>query len=177
MPKKSQVQQIFIYVVAIILFALILAYGYKAINDFRKRTDDISLLQLEKDISSTVKRVAPDYGTIVKKELSIPLGYKKICFVDLVTPSLVYTNEKICEDVTGNTDYNPIVCDSWKDGAGYNMFGISDKDTLTYDVGKIKIEYDNNGNLQHYFCSDVVNGRITLRLEGKGNHVLLSKWQ
>lgn len=170
MLKKSQVQQIFIYMIALILFALILAYGYKAIKDFRSRTDEISLLQMEKDISSTVKRVATDYGTIVKKELNVPLKYKKICFVDLVTPNLVPDNENICK--LDQSDYNPIACNSWRDRANYNMFGISEEDTLTYNVGKIKI--DING--QHYFCSDVTNGRVTLKIEGLGNKALISGW-
>lgn len=168
MKKKSQTQQIFIYIVAIILFALILAYGYKAINDFRKRTDEVSLLQMEKDISSTVKRVAPDYGTIVKKELSIPLKYEKVCFVDLVTSNTVPLNTELCNDI--KDDYNYIACNSWEDKASYNMFCISNGDTLTYDIGRVKIEDP------YYFCIASVNGKITLRLEGKGDHAMLSNW-
>jgi len=163
MLKKSQVQQIFIYIVAIILFSLILVYGYNAVRGFRAKTDQVALLQLKNDISSSITKVSTDFGTIIKKELDVPFKYKEICFVDLTKSGSAPVTD-ICK-----VDGNPIVCNSWTDKSPYNMFLVSQKDIETYNIGEIRID-------DGFFCTDLINGKATLRLEGKGDYVLLSGW-
>jgi len=165
MLKKSQVQQIFIYIVAIILFSLILVYGYNAIRGFRAKTDQVALLQLKNDISSSITKVSTDFGTIIKKRLDVPFKYKEICFVDLTKTGIAEFTD-IC-GVNGN----PLVCDSWTSNSPYNMFLISQKDTETYNIGEIRIDNP------FFFCTNVTNGKATVKLEGKGDYVLLSEWQ
>lgn len=152
----------FIYIIAIILFSLVLVYGYSAIKNFRSKTEQVSLLQLKNDISSSVKKISSDYGTIIKKELDVPFKYKEICFVDL-TKAAIAGSTDICGDG------KPVVCDSWQSNSPYNMFLISQKDTITYEIGEIRID-------EGFFCTNVTNGKAIVRLEGKGDYVLLSKW-
>jgi len=164
MLKKSQVQQIFIYIVAIILFSLILVYGYNAIKNFRSKTDQVALLQLKNDISSSITKVSTDFGTIIKKELDVPFKYKEICFVDLTKAALAEFTD-MC-GVNGNS----LVCDGWKSNSPYNMFLISQKETETYNIGETRIDDP------FFFCTNVTNGKAIIRLEGKGDYVLLSNW-
>ncbi len=166
--KNSQViGEIFIYILAILLFSLIMLYGYNSIKSLGEKADTVILLQMEKHLSSSVKKIASDYGTVIKEELVIPNQYDKVCFIDLSYTGQQSTN--IC--LLGNNDYNPVICNSWKDKISKNMFLISKNfDVSSMGVGNIKISNS------HYFCQNVIFGKVILRLEGRGSYVELSGW-
>jgi len=70
-------------------------------------------------------------------------------------------------------DEHPLVYDSWKDQAKINMFLVTSKEDIqTEYIEGIKIS-----NQPYYKCIEVRQGKMTLRLEGKGDHVELSEWQ
>lgn len=166
--KKSQIfGQIFIYILAIIIFSLILLYGYKTVKSFGKKADDVTMIQLITELKTSVKKVKGDYGTIRKKELSIPGVYSYVCFLDLDYSGQASSND-IC--MSGTLDYHPAVCNSWQDQAQSNMFLITSKEEIVahYVAG---IEIDSK-----YDCMEVKQGKIVLRLEGLGNAVKLSEW-
>jgi hypothetical protein len=50
------------------------------------------------------------------------------------------------------------------------MFLISQKETLTYNIGEIRIDDP------YFACLNATNGKAILKLEGKGSYVLLSAW-
>ena len=70
--KKAQVAgQVLMYVLAIIVFAMTLLYGYKAIKSFTDQSTEISYLQLENDIKGDIEKVEGDSkGTVKKKVLN-----------------------------------------------------------------------------------------------------------
>ncbi len=159
--RKSQViGQVFIYILALIIFSLVLLYGYKTIKNFSNKADDISLIQLTTDIKTSVKKISYDYGTVIKKEISIPGKYSHVCFIDLDHQAEISLQ-----------DEHPAVYNSWYDRAQSNMFLITEKEEIQpYHIEGIKI-------LDKYECLDVKQGKIILRLEGKGDHVELSEWK
>ncbi len=162
--KKAQMAgQIFMYILAIIVFSMTLLYGYKAINYFNERSSEISYLQLESDIKNEVEKVQGDTkGTIKKKVLTIPGSYDHVCFVKSF-PSWA-------ENIT--TPYDLINYHINNGAEDKNMF-LAPPGDMSFYIGDIKV--DDVGYQEE--CVNITNGKVTLRLESMGNHVWVSGWE
>lgn len=162
--KKGQIySQVFIYVVAVILFVFVLIYGYNAIRGFRERSEQIAYIKFKTDLASTVKRISPDYGTLKKEDFFIGGDYRKVCFVQShETPS------NLADIIHSREDY--IVEDSVRSNVGKNVFLFTDTLQESFDAGPI----NTTGN--GYLCLKVENGKIKVQFLGKGDHTLISVW-
>ena len=157
MKKNSQLySQIFIYILTLILIAFILIYGYNAIQNFRGRADQVACLKLKNDMVNSIELISSEFGSIKRKDFQLCGNYKKVCFVE------TYENPNIPNDV------DPIIKDSVLSNAGKNVFLVEDIAKESFYVGKISVDPD-------VLCINAVNNRISLKLEGKGNHVSLSE--
>jgi hypothetical protein len=158
MKKAQIIGQVFIYVITIIVFGIVLLYGYRAIGNMSNKADQVMLIQLKKDIANAVDKT--DYGSVVKYDLTLPGKFNEVCFVDLSSDA----NNAM------QTNY-PLVYDSWRDKVSANMFLIEDKGTIESSyIGNIIIDDP------YYFCTKGTQGRLSVRLEGKGTKVRLSSW-
>ncbi|MBI2656381.1 hypothetical protein HYX03_01425 [Candidatus Woesearchaeota archaeon] len=157
--KQSQLYgQIFIYILTIILISFILVYGYNAVQNFKKRAEQVSCLKFKNDLSNAVASIISDFGSIKRKDLQLCNAYTQVCFVETFeSPNL-----------PGSID--PIVKDSVLSNAGKNVFLIENIAKESFYIGKISVEPD-------VMCIRAINSKISLKLEGKGNHVLLSEWR
>jgi|SRR3989344_5111575 len=156
--RKSQLySQIFVYILTIMLISFILIYGYNAIQNFKKRAEQVSCLKFKNDLQNSIESVLSDFGTVKRKELQVCSGYPKVCFVESVeSPNLPKNIDLIIKDsVLSNT--------------GRNVFLVEETAKESFYAGKISVEPD-------VLCIKSVDNKINLRLEGKGNHVLLSQW-
>jgi len=158
MKRAQLIGQVFIYILTIIIFGAIILYGYRAIQKMGSRADEVLRIQLQKDISDAIEKI--DYGSVTKKELMLPKKFNEICFVDL---------KRLADDDL--EDYYPLVYDSWSEEAPANMFLIQDVLTVEpYYIGDITIQDEG------WICIPSVQGKVAVRLEGKGKYVELSKW-
>lgn len=179
--------QIFIYIIAIILFAFILIYGYNAIREFTKKAEDVTYLKFVSSLENTIKQNS-GYGDIEIKKFSISSDYEKICFVDLNDKSTFTIKEEdtcLCKRAAGcpPEDFDPVICDGWKDRK-QNVFLVPPAPTpITVwnatvdgnDDGKEDTGTSCAGTNCFYLCLPIANGKLDLRLEGKGNRVVISK--
>lgn len=158
--KRSQIDsQIFIYVIAIILFSFILLYGYNAIKGFRDKGEQISYIKFKTDLISTVKRVSPDYGTLKREEFFIGGEYKEVCFVQSYNPP-----NNLATKIS-----NPIVRNSVESNVTKNVFLFTNTLQPPFYVGEINV----SGG---YNCTKIINGKVKIQFEGKGDHTLISDW-
>ena len=156
--RKSQLySQIFIYILTIILVSFILVYGYNAVQNFKKRAEKVACLKFQNDLSNAVESITSDFGSIKRKDLQLCAGYTQVCFVETFTS----TNLPI--------DTDPIIRDSVISNTGKNVFLVENIAKESFYTGNISVEPD-------VLCIKAVNNKISLKLEGKGNHVFLSKW-
>ena len=133
--KRSQISgQIFIYVVAIILFSFILLYGYNAVKGFKERSEQISYIKFKTDLISTVKRVSPDYGTLKREEFFIGGEYSRVCFVQSYKPD----KEAILSRIADQGDM--VVHDSVDSDVTKNVFLFTKTLQESFDVGKINAD-------------------------------------
>lgn len=156
--KEAQIYgQIFIYILTIILVSFILVYGYNAIQDFKKRAEQVSCLKFKNDLKNAVESISSDFGSVKRKDLQLCAQYSQVCFVE--------TFEK--PNLPNNVD--PIIKDSILSNTGLNVFLVEDIAKESFYAGKISVEPD-------VLCIKAANSKISIRMEGRGNHALLSKW-
>lgn len=156
--RKSQLySQIFIYVLTIILISFILVYGYNAVQNFRTRAEQVSCIKFKNDLSNAVESILGDFGSVKRKDLQLCSGYTQVCFVETFQNPLLPSN------------IDPIIKDSVKSNSGRNVFLVENTAKESFYIGNISVEPD-------VLCIKAISNKISLRLEGKGNHVLLSQW-
>ena len=158
MRKKSQLySQIFVYILTIILIAFILIYGYTAIQNFRKRAEQVACLKFKNNLINSIELISNEFGSVKRKDIELCGNYKKVCFVETF------------ESPNIPNDAGPIIKDSTLYNTGKNVFLVEDIAKESFYAGKISVDPD-------ILCINITNNKIGLRLEGKGNHVLLSEW-
>ena len=110
------VGQIFIYVIAVVVVGLIVAYGYSAIKSFGERGEEVEYITLRTGLENSVKAITSDYGSIKRPDIGIPGKYQLICFVDK-SRSGDAGNTDICTSRPGSEAfYQPIAGSGWKTG-------------------------------------------------------------
>ena len=160
--KKSQIQsQVFVYVLALVIMGMILLYGYKSISTMREKGEQIDLLTFKTDLADEISKMSSDYGSARIITLKSPAGFSEVCFIDL--------EKNPSEDIRTT---HPLVYESWIDDTA-NVFLIKDlaeEFQLIEENNKPLIQIKNPG----YVCIQVINNRVSLRLEGIGGKSLLS---
>ncbi len=154
--KAQLIGQVFIYVITIVLVAFILVYGYKAITTFKEKAEQVSFIQFKNDMQNTVEVLSLDFGSVKIKEFTVPDDIDNVCFVKNF-PSM---------PTLSNTKY-PIIEDSVNSGVDKNVFLVGKGVEESFNAGKISID----GN---FLCVSALGDIIKLRMEGKGDHTLIS---
>lgn len=171
--KGMGIAQTFIFIVAAITFALIMIFGYKAVQDFISSGEEVAFVQFKNNLEREVRQIQTDYGAVRVKQFVVPGKYKQVCFIDLdVKPG--------GEVLEGLRKQDAYAADIWKEAwaredkkgfeaADQNVFLTPiQEETLPIKVDDISME---NG----YFCSPIQKGKFSLVLEGKGDHTELSQ--
>ena len=163
---RSQIQtQIFIYVIAIVIFSFVLIYGYNAVKGFSQRSDQIAYIKFKTDLLSTVKRVSPDYGTVKREEFFIGGEYSKVCFVRSYSMRLASDKALVLSDIS-----DQIVWDSVNSDVNKNVFLFTTTLQESFDVGPINV------STKGYECIDIKNGKAKIQFKGEGDHTYISEW-
>ena len=160
MRKAQLYGQIFTYTLTIILVSFILIYGYNTIANFKNRAEQISCLKFKSDLSSAVEGILSDFGSVKRKDLELCNNYGQVCFVE--------TFERFDRQNPQGTN-NGFIIDSVKSDTGRNAFLINSGAPDSFYAGNISVNAD-------VLCINAVDNKISLRLDGKGNHVLLNQY-
>lgn len=156
--KNAQmIGQIFIFIIAGLLFVLILMYGYRAISGFMQRGEEVQLLDFRNALDSAVTTIKQDYGSVQRVDLRVPAKTEKVC---LVNPSTASAGSL-------ENDY-PLLYSAWQTGSE-NVFLIPRQPTPIL-IPDILVETG-------YVCVSAINGRVSFRVEGLGNKAKISAWQ
>ena len=185
--KKAQVAtQIFVYIVALVVVGMDIVFGYKAVKNFGDRGDEVALIKFKTDIENTFKSVSADFNRIKITDFNVPSGYEEICLVDKDYPGVTVDSQR-----DTNFAYNPLLFDGVQEGK--NLFVVKGIDMEGYDVGKVQVDSDgiNNNNFDpmrpfggdgketnadngYLLCTPIKNGKVSLKLKGKGDSVFVS---
>jgi hypothetical protein len=178
---KSQIAgQVFIYILSLIVVVLVLLYGYKAIQDFRSKAEEVALINFKNNLEKVLTNPMR-YGDTKPLDLKIPNRFEMLCFLD--TFNVLSNNDKdyTCLCKAGCTDTNPLICDAWKTTNLSNayLYPISE---LPINLGPITVDGNGDGvedmpgcsnSKCFYICLSTKKGEVSLLLHGKGDHIFI----
>lgn len=157
---KGQIQQVFIYILTIVIVGMVLLIGYKAIGGIIGKGCDVEKATFQTNLDGYVEKYS-DYGSVHKESLNAPCGSKSVCFVDA---------EQIANQDTEGTEDNSIIKNSVDEGIEENVFLIS-SDNITEPFGyNKKIQVDAG-----MVCVDNTNGKFYIWFEGLGKKTNISE--
>jgi hypothetical protein len=156
--SKAQISsQVFVYVLASVMIALLLFIGVKAIATIIGVGGKVPLDTLKSDFRSDVESVARQYGSVKKVELNVPEKYDEICFVDSMEDDGKFDSSVV---------ENSLIKDSVESGAPENVFLVKK------GIWDYKFEADNLDVQSDYLCLKNV-GKLEIWLKGAGKKALL----
>jgi len=88
--KGMGVGEVFVYIVAALTFALIMIFGYKAINDFLVSGEEVEFVQFKNSLESSISKIYTEYGAVRIQNFYVPGKYDQVCFVDF---NVLYTDD------------------------------------------------------------------------------------
>jgi|TARA_Y100000310_G_scaffold276363_1_gene293440 hypothetical protein len=154
---RGQIQQVFIYLLTIIVVGLILLIGYKSIGGIMKKGCEVEKATFKVDIESFISKYN-SYGSVHTESLKAPCSYAQICFVD--------------KDILDNNNFNssnPIIESSVRAGIEENIFLV--KKEVTDAVGFMEeINVD-----EEIVCINNTGGKFKIRFEGLGKETGISR--
>jgi hypothetical protein len=158
---KAQVQEMFFYILALFIIGTILLLGIKYVGKILDQVETIDLVEFKTSLIDDTDIMMTKYGSWERNTYSVPKGVKTVCFFtikDGINPSCL-----------GSLDL--LMCDAWKSGT-QNVMTNPWSDT---SINLTRMEVDKNDAPANYLCFDAIDGKITIKMTGKGNGVLVSK--
>ncbi|MBI4145006.1 hypothetical protein HY493_02265 [Candidatus Woesearchaeota archaeon] len=165
MRRGQILGQVFILILAAVIFILILVYGYRAISQFTKRSEQVALVDFENQFRNAAKSISLDFGSVKRLDLRVPAA-QEICV--MCTPGLdVAGCSPSQQSMVDFQQDHPLLYESWQ-GGSQNVFLIPLAETPLL-IERIEA-------VGGAFCMPVVGGSVSLRLEGRGDRALVGPW-
>jgi hypothetical protein len=161
--KAEMIGQVFIFILAGLIFVLIISYGYKAVSYFLERQQEVVMVDIKTDLDTAVEGIKRSQGSIRKLVLKLPGEYKAICFFDYET----------CNGLTDANLPEPNQDTKVLWGIEACKAGSENVFTVPRTPGLSMTEISVDGG---YVCVPNNNG-VTLKLEGTGRKAKISAWQ
>lgn len=163
--KKAQMMgQIFVFILALVVFSGVLLYGYRAISTIGEGVEDAAFISFYQDLKTKVEQVSIDFGSVKKFKATPPQGFNEICFLDL---KRLETDQG--GSLTSLRATKPLIADAVEGGTDQNMFFSPLAKTPT-KLARLDIETG-------FLCIEVESRDMVLRLEGLGDRTKLSEWE
>jgi hypothetical protein len=170
--KGMGASQVFVFIMAAITFAVIMLFGFKAINNFLNDARQVEFIQFKLDLETAVNDIRTDFGARSLEKFRAPANFHQICFIDLdygTSGNLATDKEDKVRELCA---LDHIACTIWEGLDEYtegetNVF-LSPPSEIRMGVKRILIE---NG----YLCERINKGVFSVVLEGEGDRTKISK--
>ena len=164
MARAQIIGEVFVFVLALVIFSGVLLYGYRAIFSVQEGVEDSAFVSFYEGLKNKVEQVGIDYGSVKKYEASPPGGFKEVCFLDL---DKLERNEQ--ESLDALRASHPLIADAVESGTDQNLFFTPLAKTPT-KLGKLAIDGG-------FACFNIEDAELELRLQGLGDRTKVSEWQ
>jgi hypothetical protein len=156
--------QVLIFILAGLIFVLILGFGYKAVNDLLKSAEDINLAELKSEFEASVESAKGSFESVRRIDLRVPKSIYEICFFD-------FDNCESLVDVVSETgvmlDWAVSACSF----GSSNVFSVPRLWELSVNDLRIDSSLEEN-----FLCVKAERNIVTFKIKGKGNFVEIGKW-
>lgn len=157
MKKRGQIQnRIFLFAAALIILAVIVIWGYKAISSMQEKQNQAALIKFKTQLAADVESAANDFGSRRSERYFLPTNFDEMCLVD--------TTRVDANDILNH----PVVMDNVDNGAKANLFFLGKNEFEAFDVGNLGL-----AGFPHYWCVETKIGKIELTYEGKGGEAMV----
>lgn len=164
---KAEVQNlVFVFILALLVIALVMIFGFKAIRDLMVKSTEADFIRFKAALERDIGAVTTEAGSSELLALKLPTGYEQICFID--DDFIAYYGY----GSSNSADFyeSPIIENSVKSGIQKNIFLVKSKASAeSLYAGKIDIAN------QKALCIEAFSGRVTFRITGRGNYVEISE--
>jgi hypothetical protein len=174
--KNALTDQIFIYILSLMIIALMFLYGCGIITTFLYTSKGVEHLEFTLSIKEDIKRYSMAYGDVGYLKLQPPNEVKTICFTDY--------NWNISQDIinctTGTIDLNPnkIVADSFqnmpREKRNFFLFKRDREFIDSLYIGNITLMSKDNTTKCNYMCISPVWNKFSIKIVAKGDHAQIS---
>ena len=144
--KKAQIQQVFIYLMAIIVIGAILFIGLRSIIGIGEKACEAQEVTFKQDLERAITKYS-GLGSLGHESIRVPCEYEELCFIN---------TSMDCDSID-----NDIIKQECELGTGYNVFvkkGIETKSLFAIE----------NLIVDGYLCINATGNRYNIRLEGLG---------
>ncbi len=161
--KKAQIAQVFIYILALFIFALILYYGYYSISSFIKKGEEVTYIKFKTSLESEVEAILPQFGSVSifnkNKPLKVPSKVEQICFVSY--------NNVINGIAPNHPQLDPVIKLSIESKTEENVFLLPREERAPISLLRIEVPGG-------FDCISMKQSRLDIRLESLGNVVKIT---
>ncbi len=180
--KAMGIEQVFVFMIAALTFALIMIFGYQAISGFLESGEEVEFVQFKNNLELAVKTIYTEYNSVRIKDFDLPARFEQICFLDLnyfveehpdELQELCSKDLAACEIVEeAKSGVNEGRCETGYECVDQNVF-LKPQATVPIKVYLISI-LDEKEEPAGFICPPINAGSFSLVLEGKGDHTELS---
>jgi len=146
MRERAQASHLFLSLLTIIIFALIILFGYKLTTTFKAKSESLILLKFERDVQATLQSVT--YGTTKIRTFDVPPGYEYFWLIDPQQPSCTADN---CGQVPAE------ILDAWQSPNAKNAYLLGPEKIHAFTLDRLKIAAG-------CLCMEITNQQVELAL-------------
>ncbi|MBT4696783.1 hypothetical protein HOB76_00705 [Candidatus Woesearchaeota archaeon] len=159
--RKAQASRVFIYAISLFVIILILFYGYKSVNSFMKRGEEVVYFEFQQKLKSNIDTIKTDYGSQRVFNYVIPEKYDEVCFLDTACKA---------GPACASTNY-PIIQQAQQGGIDERVFMRSNDVTeAKLNVGALSVQKLSSPNSK-FGCVNRTGSQVEITLKGLGNRV------
>jgi hypothetical protein len=168
---KAQIQQVFIYMMAILVIGFLLLFGYRAIDRLMGQKCMVEQAEfstgLVRNIDQTMR-----FNSVTQARVQAPCDYDTLCVVD--ARSVIDDMSTVWMVDNPLADY-PIIAADVADGIQNNLYLIDGKTVTAIGFDeRIRISPDADISDDPLLCVEKRSGVFSFIIKGQGNAVILS---
>ena len=169
--RKAQIpSQMFTYIFVLLVIGMLMFFGVKWIGSIMDKEEQISNAKVKINMENAFEEIKHNYGSWENEEFRVPGKVNRVCFLDKGYSQQggegFYEYTDLC--TSGTDDYDPLICDAWGAEDQNVVFDPMDAVEISVDVRDVEVDGG-------YLCVNNTNGRIRVKLTGKGDVVKVSK--
>ena len=164
MKNKAQIAgQIFVYIIAIVIVALVIFFGWKSVKLLIDQSEEVSAISFQSDLKNSVGLLYSSTGSVRIEELNLPGKVTEVCFIDV--------NKDIGRGMCDPGSYGDlpkqyfIMCDSWQSGGLQNVFLVPQAKNPIF-INNLIVNND-----EGFECFEPIQGRIKIKLTSLGEGI------
>jgi hypothetical protein len=176
---RAQIEsQVIVYILAVVIMAMVLIFGYTAIHNLGEQARSYQLKLCEDDLTKGIESIASNYGSSrTLSNIKCPPEFTKVCFVNLDHP-YPETGANDVMDYIGSIDDYPIIQNRVsgmveKNFERKNVF-FCPPCTEQFYVGKIAILNQNGDDTMFRCLTPTGGGTLKLTVGGLGDGTSIS---